>query len=130
MIAAGVPVISVKKMIGHTSIQTTQLYVRVADRQVEQDYYARIQKVIENCEVKRGFEVVVKADDEEILPLVDVLMQNVIVINVNMPKLNRILFTIQILQSLPEARILLLTMYQKYQHVSDLIKAGAKGLLL
>ncbi len=58
MIAAGVSVISVKKMIGHTSIRTTQLYVRVADRQVEQDYHARIQKVIENCEVKSGFEVV------------------------------------------------------------------------
>jgi integrase/recombinase XerD len=49
MIAAGVPVTSVQKMLGHTSIRTTQLYVRVADRQVEQDYHAGIQKVIENC---------------------------------------------------------------------------------
>ena len=48
MIAAGVPVTSVQKMLGHTSIRTTQLYVRVADRQVEQDYHAGIQKVIEN----------------------------------------------------------------------------------
>jgi len=72
----------------------------------------------------------VKVDNEETVPLVDVLMQNVIVINVNIPKLNRILFTIQILQSLPEARIHILTMYQKYQHVSDLIKTGVKGLLL
>jgi hypothetical protein len=36
-------------MLGHTSIRTTQLYVNVADRQVEQDYHAGIQKVIENC---------------------------------------------------------------------------------
>jgi site-specific recombinase XerD len=50
MIAAGVPVTSVQKMLGHTSIRTTQLYVRIADRQVEQDYHAGIQKVIENCE--------------------------------------------------------------------------------
>ena len=49
MIAAGVPVTSVQKMLGHTSIRTTQLYVRVADKQVEQDYHAGIQKVIENC---------------------------------------------------------------------------------
>jgi site-specific recombinase XerD len=48
MIAAGVPVTSVQKMLGHTSIRTTQLYVRVADRQVEQDYHTGIQKVIEN----------------------------------------------------------------------------------
>ena len=49
MIAAEVPVTSVQKMLGHTSIRTTQLYVNVADRQVEQDYHAGIQKVIENC---------------------------------------------------------------------------------
>ena len=49
MIAAGVPVTSVQKMLGHTSIRTTQLYVRVADRQVEHDYHTGIQKVQENC---------------------------------------------------------------------------------
>jgi len=48
MIAAGVPVTSVQKMLGHTSLRTTQLYVEVADRQVEQDYHAGIRKVIEN----------------------------------------------------------------------------------
>jgi site-specific recombinase XerD len=48
MIAAGVPVTSVQKMLGHVSLRTTQLYVDVADRQVEQDYHVGIQKVIEN----------------------------------------------------------------------------------
>jgi integrase/recombinase XerD len=51
MVAAEVPVTSVQKMLGHTSIRTTQLYVNVADRQVEQDYHAGIQKVIENCAI-------------------------------------------------------------------------------
>ena len=51
MIAAEVPVTSVQKMLGHTSIRTTQLYVNVADRQVEKDYHAGIQKVIENCAI-------------------------------------------------------------------------------
>ena len=58
MIAAGVPVTSVQKMLGHASIRTTQLYVQVADGQVERDYHAGIQKVIEVCsllpEVSRG----------------------------------------------------------------------------
>jgi site-specific recombinase XerD len=49
MIAAGVPVSSVQKMLGHNSIRTTQMYVQVADTQVERDYRAGIQKVIENC---------------------------------------------------------------------------------
>jgi integrase/recombinase XerD len=48
MIAAEVPVTSVQKMLGHASIRTTQLYVNVADRQVEQDYHAGIQKIINN----------------------------------------------------------------------------------
>lgn len=47
MIAAGVPVTSVQKMLGHASLRTTQLYVQVADRQVEHDYHEGIQKVIE-----------------------------------------------------------------------------------
>ncbi len=46
MIAAGVPVTSVQKMLGHASLRTTQLYVQVVDRQVEQDYQIGIQKVI------------------------------------------------------------------------------------
>jgi len=48
MIAAGVPVTSVQKLLGHVSLRTTQFYVEVADRQVEQDYHAGIQKVTEN----------------------------------------------------------------------------------
>lgn len=48
MIAAEVPVTSVQKMLGHVSLRTTQLYVEVADRQVERDYHAGIQKLIEN----------------------------------------------------------------------------------
>ena len=47
MVAAEVPVTSVQKMLGHVSLRTTQLYVDVADRQVERDYQAGIQKVIE-----------------------------------------------------------------------------------
>jgi integrase/recombinase XerD len=51
MIAAGVPVTSIQKMLGHSSIRTTQLYVRIADKQVEQDYHAGIQKLVESCEI-------------------------------------------------------------------------------
>ena len=47
MIAAGVPVTSVQKMLGHASLRTTQLYVQVADLQVERDYHTGIQQVIE-----------------------------------------------------------------------------------
>jgi site-specific recombinase XerD len=45
MIAAGVPVTSVQKMLGHASLKTTQLYIEVSDWQVEQDYHAGIRKL-------------------------------------------------------------------------------------
>ncbi len=32
--------------MGHASLRTTQLYIRVADPQVERDYHAGIQKVL------------------------------------------------------------------------------------
>lgn len=50
MIAAGVPMASVQKMLGHASIRTTQLYVHVADPKVEQDYHKGIQKIIRESE--------------------------------------------------------------------------------
>jgi integrase/recombinase XerD len=46
MIAADVPITSVQKLLGHASVTTTQLYVRVADGKVEKDYRAAVSKVI------------------------------------------------------------------------------------
>jgi integrase/recombinase XerD len=47
MIAADVPITSVQKLLGHASVTTTQLYVRVADNKVEKDYHAAVSKVME-----------------------------------------------------------------------------------
>jgi integrase/recombinase XerD len=54
MIAAGVPVTSVQKMLGHASLRTTQLYVQIADTQVERDYHTGIQRVIEKISASPG----------------------------------------------------------------------------
>ncbi len=45
MIAADVPVVSIQKLLGHASIRTTQRYVRVADKKVENDYQAAVGKL-------------------------------------------------------------------------------------
>lgn len=45
MVAADVPITSVQKLLGHNSIRTTQLYVRVADNKVEKDYHAAVSKI-------------------------------------------------------------------------------------
>jgi integrase/recombinase XerD len=46
LIAADVPVTSVQKLLGHSSLRTTQLYIRIADTQVERDYHLGMQKLM------------------------------------------------------------------------------------
>lgn len=46
LIAAEVPVTSVQKLLGHASLRTTQLYIQLADSQVERDYRTGMQKFL------------------------------------------------------------------------------------
>lgn len=43
LIASGMPVTSVQKLLGHKSIRTTQRYIQLSDQQVERDYQRSIQ---------------------------------------------------------------------------------------
>jgi integrase/recombinase XerD len=45
LIGADVPITSVQKLLGHSSIHTTQLYVHVADSKVEKDYHDAVSRV-------------------------------------------------------------------------------------
>ena len=45
LIGADVPITSVQKLLGHSSIHTTQLYVHVADSKVEKDYHDAVSKI-------------------------------------------------------------------------------------
>lgn len=47
MVEGGMAVTSVQKLMGHTSIRTTQRYIQVSDLQVEQDYKKSIQQLAE-----------------------------------------------------------------------------------
>jgi site-specific recombinase XerD len=46
LIAAEVPVTSVQKLLGHASLRTTQVYIQIADTQVERDYHAGMQRLL------------------------------------------------------------------------------------
>lgn len=48
MIEGGMAITSVQKLLGHTSIRTTQRYIQVSDTQVEQDYQDRVQYLVEH----------------------------------------------------------------------------------
>jgi site-specific recombinase XerD len=45
LLNADMPVTSIQKLMGHRWIETTQVYVRANDRQVQADYYAASQKL-------------------------------------------------------------------------------------
>jgi integrase/recombinase XerD len=45
LIGADVPITSVQKLLGHSSIHTTQIYVHVADSKVEKDYHTAMLRI-------------------------------------------------------------------------------------
>jgi site-specific recombinase XerD len=45
LLSADVPVTTIQKLLGHRWLETTQVYVRANDRQVQADYYAACQKL-------------------------------------------------------------------------------------
>ena len=47
MIEGGMAVTSVQKLLGHSSIHTTQKYIHVSDAQVEQDYQRSVKQLVE-----------------------------------------------------------------------------------
>jgi site-specific recombinase XerD len=44
MLSAGIPIESISKMMGHTSIRTTQIYARVTDDKISEDMDRLIEK--------------------------------------------------------------------------------------
>ncbi len=70
------------------------------------------------------------ADGCEALELSRKESPDVVVIDINMPNLNGIEATRQILESAPEIKIVILSMHANKEHVYQALKAGAIGYLL
>lgn len=78
-----------------------------------------------------GLQVVAQASNgRATVDLAKKLLPEVIVMDINMPDLNGIEATRQILSILPQTRIVALSMYSDTRMVGEMLKAGAVGYLL
>lgn len=82
-------------------------------------------------DLEDGFEVVGEASDrQEAVDRTLVLRPDVVLIDVQMPRVDGVAATAQITAALPATRVIILTTFDYDQYVFDGIKAGARGYLL
>ncbi|MBI5552033.1 MAG: response regulator transcription factor [Desulfobacterales bacterium] len=78
-----------------------------------------------------NFEVVAEAENGRIaISLARKLQPDVVVMDINMPDLNGVDATRQIVAELPQTRIIALSMYSDRSYVKGMLKAGVSGYLL
>lgn len=70
------------------------------------------------------------ADGREAVSLVKQLQPDVVVMDITMPDLNGIVATRQIRNCCPSTQIVILSMHASTEHISQALRAGAKGYLL
>lgn len=82
-------------------------------------------------DLEDGFEVAGEAaDGQEALERALALRPDVVLMDVQMPRLNGVAATAQISAALPATRVIILTTFDYDEYVFDGIKAGARGYLL
>ncbi|MER3421898.1 MAG: DNA-binding response regulator [Nitrospiraceae bacterium] len=80
---------------------------------------------------KENIEVVGEAQDgQEAVEKTRVLLPDVILMDVSMPRMGGVEATRQVKREFPHIGIIALTMYEEQQYIFDLVRAGATGYLL
>ena len=83
------------------------------------------------CEGMGGFTVVAEAEDgAQAVALARATQPDVILMDIVMPEVDGVEAIRQIMQEIPAARIIALTMYREEQYMLNAIRAGARGYLL
>lgn len=78
-----------------------------------------------------NFEVVAEGDDgSDALTLVETYHPDVIIMDINMPKINGVEATRELIDHYPDAKVLILSIHDDENYVSHALKTGATGYLL
>ncbi|MBD1381382.1 response regulator [Metabacillus arenae] len=78
-----------------------------------------------------SFEVVTEGDDgEEALRIVEDHKPDVVIMDINMPNVNGVEATRQLVEANPEAKVIILSIHDDENYVTHALKTGARGYLL
>ena len=78
-----------------------------------------------------SFEVVAEGDDgEEALAIVDAHKPDVVIMDINMPKVNGVEATKQLVEANEDTKIIILSIHDDENYVTHALKTGARGYLL
>lgn len=78
-----------------------------------------------------SFEVVAEAGDgKEVESLVETYKPNIVLMDINMPEINGIEATKQLLEKYPETKVIILSIHDDETYVSHALQSGAQGYLL
>lgn len=82
-------------------------------------------------EFESSFEVVAEGDDgSEALSLVETYRPDVVIMDINMPKINGVEATRELIENYPDSKVLILSIHDDENYVSHALKTGATGYLL
>jgi len=78
-----------------------------------------------------SFEVVAEGDDgSEAIELVEQYQPDVVIMDINMPTINGVEATGQLIQKYPEAKVIILSIHDDENYVTHALRTGATGYLL
>ncbi|HZH62827.1 MAG TPA: response regulator transcription factor [Metabacillus sp.] len=78
-----------------------------------------------------SFEVIAEGDDgEDALALVDVHKPDVVIMDINMPKVNGVEATKQLIEANEDTKVIILSIHDDENYVTHALKTGARGYLL
>lgn len=103
---------------------TTKIVI-IDDHQLFREGVKRI------LDFEASFEVVAEGDDgSEAIELVEQYQPDVVIMDINMPTINGVEATSQLIQKYPESKVIILSIHDDENYVTHALRTGATGYLL
>lgn len=104
---------------------TTTKIAIIDDHQLFREGVKRI------LEFEKSFQVVAEGDDgNEALKIVDTYHPDVVIMDINMPQMNGIEATHELIEKYPDTKVIILSIHDDENYVTRALQTGARGYLL